>query len=409
MTPLSYAQARSNYRWNAIELIFAAPFIVVMQQYVPVLITRLGASPLWLGLLTSGAALMLTVASALAPRWIAAMRTYRRSMAVALLIYRSIMLLIPLVLFLAPLAVQSEIIVLLALLLSLFAGMGNMTLTAYLPRMTMSDALSQLVSMRWVVLGLCMAIFTPAIAWILDRFQQPDNYIVACVIALVAGMLGIAPLMMIKPVPDGPLAKQAARDGQARTGLRTMLAHKAARSYLLLTLLVQFALNAPVPLITLQMVRGLRLTDSQFGWYLAIFWISLAIAGMGVARVVRRYGNARAFAVSTIALAGQVVVLAFATSFQATWIAGLLGGVASVFFQVSAYALLVDCAPPDNYEGFMSVHAAVTNFCIFAAPLAISALLETGLIGIFGGLLLTALLRGVAGVLALRMKEGSGR
>jgi MFS family permease len=379
-------------------LIFAAPYIVVSQQYVPVLITRLGASALWLGLLTSGAALMLTLAATLAPRWMARMGTYARSISVALLIFRSIMLVIPLLLLLP--AWSAEAIVLLTIGLTIFAGFSNMTLTAYLPRMVMPDQLSQLVSTRWVVLGVCMAVFTPLIAWVLDRFAQPTNYIVACGIAFVTGMIGILALRRIKPVPDTAEAKARAADGDRRALLR----HPPARLYLVITLLVHFALNAPAPLITLQMVRELKATDTEFGWFLAIFWISLASAGMIVSRVVRRYGNARLFALSTIGLAAQVIVLALAPNLPVTWIAGFLGGVASVFFQVCGYALVVECAPPDKYAEYLSLYMTIVNFCVFAGPLLTSALVDTGLISVFWGLLGSAALRGVAGLFALRLR-----
>ena len=41
---LSYKQARHNERWNGVEILLAAPFIVVSQQYIPVMITRFGTS-----------------------------------------------------------------------------------------------------------------------------------------------------------------------------------------------------------------------------------------------------------------------------------------------------------------------------------------------------------------------------
>lgn len=397
MASVSFKQSRSNFRWNAIELLFAAPFIVVMQQYVPVLITRLGASALWIGLVTSGAALMLTIAASIAPRWMQRMGTYGRSIGVALLIYRSIMIAIPLLLLLP--AWSAEAIVIVTIALNLFAGFANMTLTAFLPRMTLPDRISQLVSMRWVALGVCMAVFTPIIAWVLDHFAQPTNYIVACAGAFVSGMIGIWALQRIKPVPDTAQSKAKTAGG----GRRELLAHPPARLYLLITLLVQFAMNAPVPLITLQMVRVLNATDSAFGWYLAIFWISLAGAGVLAARVISRYGNALSFAVSTIALASQVIIIAIAPNLQVTWIAGFLGGVASVFFQVSAYALIIECAPPEKYEGYLSLHATVVNFCIFAAPLITSAIVDAGWISIFGGLIASAVLRALAGGLAFAL------
>ena len=53
MTP---KQARRNERLNFLQLIWATPYLIVLQQYVPVLTTRLGASAMLIGMLSSGAA-----------------------------------------------------------------------------------------------------------------------------------------------------------------------------------------------------------------------------------------------------------------------------------------------------------------------------------------------------------------
>ena len=85
---ISYKEALRNERLNAVEVFLATPFIVVVTQYVPVLVTRLGASPLLLGILTSGAALMLTLASALGPSWLRRVPRWRPSMGIPLMIWR---------------------------------------------------------------------------------------------------------------------------------------------------------------------------------------------------------------------------------------------------------------------------------------------------------------------------------
>lgn len=389
---LSYKQARHNERWNGVEILLAAPFIVVSQQYIPVMITRFGGSALLLGAVTSGSALMLTLASALAPRYLARAGTYYRAMGVSLSIFRSVMAIIPLMLLLP--AYRAEAAVLALVLLSFFSGLANMSLTSYLPKMTFPDRLSELVSRRWVLLGVGMTIFTPLIAWVLDHFAQPTNYIVACLIALVIGYAGVWAVLRIRPVPDGVLQKEA-----VKSGLRELLSHKPARLYLLLTLLVHLALNAPAPLITLHMVRGLGATDTEFGWFLAIFWAALTVTGLVTGRVIRRIGNRKAFSFSNLGLAMQVLVIALAPTLPVTWIGALVGGVASVFFQVSAYALIVEFAPRERYGAYLSVYSSLVNFCIFAAPLAMTALVDQAWISISGGLLVSVVLRALAGAL----------
>lgn len=394
---LSYKDALRNERLNAIEVILATPFIVVVTQYVPVLVTRLGASPLLLGILTSGAALMLTLASALGPSWLRRTPDWPRNMSIPLMLWRSVLIWVPLLLLLP--AFQSEAIVAMVVLLNFAAGFSNYTFTTFLARMTLPDRLARLVSMRWTMLGIGMAVFTVVIAAILDAFALPINYAVACALSFAIGLVGFAVLRQVRPAPLNP---QIAT--RPRTRMRDMLAHAPARNYLLITLLAQTAINAPGPLITLQMVRVLKATNVDFGWYLAIFWVSLAAFGLIMPQLIDRFGNARIFAAACVGLGLQLLILAFAPTLPVTWIAGLVGGVTSVMFQVTAYGLMVQCAPPEKFEGFVGVYSAVANFSVFAGPLVMSALTDAGM-PIVTGLLICAVARAIAGGLSLRMMQ----
>lgn len=285
---ISYKEALRNERWHAFEVFLATPSLVVIQQYVPVLVTRLGASPLLLGILTSGAAVMLVIASSLGPLWLQHMPSWRPAMFIPLMLWRSALLIIPLMLLLP--AKQAEAIVLVVVALNFAAGFSNYTFTSYLPRMTLPDRLARLVSTRWTMLGIGMALFTVVLAAMLDFFAIPLNYAIVCALAFVIGLAGAWCLMQTKPEPISRTGK-----GKPRASVREILSHGPARKYLLITLLAQIALNAPGPLITLQMVRVLGATNVEYGWYLSIFWVSVAGFGLVVPSLVDRFGNTRVF------------------------------------------------------------------------------------------------------------------
>lgn len=395
---LSYKDALRNERLNAVEVVLATPFIVIVTQYVPVLVTRLGASPLLLGILTSGAALMLTVASALGPAWLRRVPDWPRNMSIPLLLWRSLLVWVPLLLFLP--AFQAEAIVAVVVALNFVAGFSNYTFTTFLSRMTLPDRLARLVSTRWTMLGVGMAVFTVILAAILDALPRPANYVIACALSLAIGMVGFFILRQVRPLPLDP---QTATRPRAR--LRDFLAHPPARDYLLITLLAHTAVNAPGPLITLQMVRVLKATNVDFGWYLAIFWVSLAVVGLFVPQLTERFGDVRVFAAACAGMGLQLVILAFAPALPVTWIAGFIGGATSVMLQVTAYGLMVQCAPPEKFEGYVGAYTAAVNFAVFAGPLVMSAMTDAGL-PIAAGLLIAAAARAGAGALSLRLTTG---
>jgi MFS family permease len=320
-------------------------------------------------------------------------------MTIPLLIWRTVLVWTPLLLFLP--AYKAEAIVATVVLLHFASGISIYTLTAFLSRMTLPERVAHLVSMRWTMLGIGMAVFTVILAAILDALPLPLSYLLACVLALIISIAGVIALGQVRVAP---LEHQPAARPHANT--RTFLTHLPARNYLLITLLAQIAVNAPSPLITLQMVRVLQATNVDYGWYLAIFWLSLAGAGLVVPQLTERFGNTLVFAIACVGLGMQLVILAIAPVLPVTWAAGFIGGPTSVMFQVTSYALMVQCAPLDKFEGYVGAHTTVTNFALFIGPLLMSALVDSGM-SIAAGLLASALLRAASGMLALRLSLAS--
>jgi MFS family permease len=393
---LSYKQAVLNERYNYAEILLITPFIVIVQQFAPVLATRLGASPLLLGFLTSGAALMLAITAAMGPWWFSRIRLEMRSLAVPLILFRTVLFWLPLVLLLP--AYRAEALVALIVILNFFAGLSQVTFVSFLPRMTLRHRLAGMVSGRWTALGIGMAVTAPLLAIVLDRFPLPLNYAIVCAIAIV---FTIASMVFLFRIKLSPLTQTETHKIAGQSGAKNVLSHAPGMRYLIVTLLVQLALNAPIPLITLRLVRELNVSDGDFGIYAAVFWAALAAFGLLMPWLVERIGNRKVFVASGVGLALQVLLLALTSSLPLIWLAGAIGGVASVMFQVTSFALVVESAPPSQYEHYVSIHSSVANFAVFAAPLAMSALNNVGL-PIVTGLLICAAARLVAGLPALR-------
>lgn len=393
---LPYSRAVRNERLSFAEILLITPFIVVVQQYVPVLATRLGASSVMLGLVTSGSALMLALAAALGTWYMARAPEGVRSLAMPVFMHRTMLVWIPLVLLLPPEAAAMALIAL-TIGLSFFAGLGQVTFASMLPRFTWSDRLSNLVSWRWTALGAGMAVATPALGAMLDAFPIPANYAVVCALAGLIMLASSVCLFRIQPAPRRAVERKARG---ARDGLRKLLAHRPARHYLIVTFLANLAINAAAPLITLRLVRELGATDTDVGIWSAIFWASLTAASIFMPPLVRKFGTARVFAASGAALMCQLVVLALAQSIPVTWLSGLFGGLGAVMFQVTQFSLIVESSPADQYEEFVSAQSTVMNLSIFAGPLAMALLVDGGVpVGL--GLLACAIGRFLATALVL--------
>ena len=374
LDPRLVKQMHRNERLFIIQVMWVMPFVVIQQQYVPVLATRLGASPLLLGLLTSGSALVLTAATVLARWYLQRAPNGMRTLVVPVFLSRLSLLLIPLVLLLPD--HRAEALVLTALVVNLTIGIVQVTFFAFLPKITLAERIAVLMGGRWLGLGLAMALGTPLMAVILDHLPLPLNYFAAAGVAVTAGVIEIFTFSAVKPMPapaKPPTRQSATKD------LRDILGHAPAARYLLVTLAAQLALNAAAPLIPLKLVRELGATDTEYGWYITVYWLAVAAMGAVLPRLVRRFGNRRLFAIGGAGIGIQMLLLALAQNLPLTWLAGAVGGLASGLFQVTAFGLVVENAPPDRYESFVSAQLSVSNFAIFAAPLLMSGLLSAGL------------------------------
>lgn len=394
-------QVRRNERLFILQVFWVMPFVVLQQQYVPVLATRLGASPLLLGVLTSGSALALTAASVLARWYLQRAPNGMRALIAPVFLSRLALLLIPLALLLPER--QAEALVAGALVTNIIIGIVQVTFFAFLPKVTLAERIAVLMGGRWTGLGLAMAIGTPAMAIILEGLAMPVNYFAACGVAIAAGVVEIFTFGAVKPLP-GP-ARPPARQS-AISDLRDILKHGPAARYLIVTLAAQLALNASAPLIPLKLVRELGASDTAYGWYITVYWLALAGMGAVIPRLTRRFGNQRLFALGGAGIGLQMLVLALAQDLPLTWAAGVIGGLASGLFQVTAFGLVVENAPPDRYESFVSAQLSVANFAIFAGPLLMSGLLSAGL-SVGAGLLVCAGGNALASTLSLRKAGAS--
>ncbi len=396
-------QARQNEHLSVVQLIWATPYLVVLQQYIPELATRLGASALLLGLLSSGAALMLTVGTALARYWIQRAPADMRAVALPGLGARAIVMWVPLALFIG--SHQADWLVIGTLVCNLFIGIMQVPFTSALSRLTFSDRVPVLISTRWTMLGIGNAIGIPLIAIVLDNLPLPWNYVAVCTLATITSVVEFFTFLRWRPRPV--LASQRMQRSPA-SDLKQILRHPPARQFLLLILLLNFGLSSISPLLPLKLVRYLQANNVQYGWYATMSWLAIALTGLVRPQLIRRYGNKLLFAASGIGLAMEALTLGLAQSLPFTWVAGAIGGVSTGLFQVTAFSLIAESSPPDCYEGFVGIQASVGNFAIFAAPLITSGLLSIGL-PIGPTILLCAAARAIAGALSYITFAGPSR
>ena len=365
---------RRNERMNFLQLIWATPYLIVLQQYIPVLTTRLGASALLIGLLSSGAALMLTIGTAAARLWIQRAPADMRAVVYPAIFARSIVLWVPLILFLGN--HQAEWLVGGTLFCNLFIGIMQVPFLSVLSRVTLPERVPAMISGRWTVLGIGMSIGIPIIALVLDSFPLPWNYVLVCSFATLTSVGEGITLLHWKP---RSIASTQRVHHSARADIHEIRHHAPAMRYLFLTSVASFGLSSISPLVPLQIVRHLQATNVQYGWYSTMSWLAIALTGVIRPKLIRRYGNGPLYALAGIGLALEALTLGLAQSLPLTWLAGAIGGAATAMFQVTAFGLIGESAPPDHYEGYVGIQSSVGNFAIFAAPLITSGLISVGL------------------------------
>ncbi len=364
----------------------AAPFL-------PVFLTRLGASAVQVGLLTSMPGITGLILAIFVGHFLQRQKNYIPWFSLSRLVAIAAYALTGIVPFFVPDKLLIPVVLVIWAAATLPQTMVSVCFSVVMNAVSGPEGRFDLMSRRWSILGLTTTIAVALSGQILDRVNFHLNYQVIFIGLSLGGLLSYYASSRIKIPANLPAVQPA------RTSLRNNLGEyyrliKASPDFISFTLkqfVYLFGITLGTPLFPLYFVRQLNASDAWIGLLYTAQTAVLVVSYFFWSRQSRRRGSRAVLLVTTLCMSlypglvalshNQTIVLIYAT------LAGIFqAGIDLVFFDG-----LMRTIPPQYSPMFVSFAQTIQYIPAILAPLAGTFL--SAHIGLGNALILSAVIR----------------
>lgn len=268
----------------------------------------------------------------------------------------------------------------------------------------------ELMARRWGMKGLATAVSLAVIGWILAEVPFPRSYQLVFLATGVAAVVGFKYARTFRIPDHPPRARQAGfatRRARLAAFVREIGHERPFLRFLGRHAVFTFGLSMAVPLIPLYYVRQLGASDAWIG-LIGTTQALLTMTGYFLwRRTVRRRGGTHVLIVSTIG-AGAFPALLAITQWE-LGVAALVGayGICLAGIELSIFDELMKAVPPNQAVRFAALDQGASNFAGMTGP--ITGAIVSAALGIPAGLILAgAVTLAGAGLFGLSVRARGG-
>jgi len=383
---------RRNFTYVQIDAI-GIGMSAAAATFLPVFLTRLGASNVQVGLLTAMPSITGLALGVLVGRFLQNQRQivpwFSRARFLAISAY-AVTGLVP---FLAPEAWVIPVILAIWAAVTLPQIMVNVGFSVVMNAVAGPKLRYELLSRRWSILGLTTAAAVAAAGQVLDRLDFPVNYQLTFLALSAGGLISLTFSSRIL-IPDTPPAAPAA--GQAwrrrlRDSVREISRHPDYVAFTAKRFVFLSGLSLGLPLFPLYFVREAQASDAWIGFINTAQTFVMVVGYFLWSRASKRRGSRFVLAGTTFGLALYPALVAATHDVR---VIALLAGLAGIFqagLDLVFFDELMKTVPPERTAIFVALAQSLQYLSGVAAPLVGTALADQ--IGLDGALLVSAALR----------------
>jgi MFS family permease len=345
--------------------------------FISVLVIRLGASPVWVSLLSS---LPSAISLLMAIPWSGFAERQARSQAVfawARLGVHVVYPLVALVPFFLDGALAAQAIVIVWSLSSFLSSLSNMMFTVVMGRAVAPERRAFLMSRRWTFLGIAKLIALPIASQLIDRVTFPRGYQIVYglnfVIALGAFYLAIQ--LRVRERPPVAPAKGQPLQARVRKGVAELLQAKPFLVFVSGRAMLNLGLALVSALIPIYWVKHLDVSDTWVGYLTATLSAATLVSYFPWVRIRRKFGTRWTLIPSVVAAALYPALLALTRSPVAVLPAIALNGLAAGGLNLSFFDGLLGTCPQGKEERFVAINMTAINLMGVIGPPIGAALL----------------------------------
>jgi MFS family permease len=392
---------KRNFRYVQIDAI-GVSISNVAAPFLPVFLTRLGASNFQVGLLTSMPGITGLILAIMVGRFLQTRPNivpwYSLSRLLVILCYALTGIL--------TLTVSEQLVIIATLAIWAFATIPQTALavafSVVMNAVAGPEGRYALLSRRWAIFGITGVIGTFIVTRLIDLLDFPLNYAIMFMVLSLGGFFSYYFSRKIELPEQVPAVLPSSRSARQNLSnyLRLLRQNPAFLSFSTKRFVYFSALVLSQPIMPLYLVRDVRATDGQIGTVNMTFTLVMLVGYFLWPRVSRLRGGRFVLLATTL---GTTLYPALSASTpQIHWIV-LYAGIAGLFqagLDLVFFDELMKTVPPEYSATFVSLAQSMQYLSMIVAPLAGTWL--AGYIGLGGALWLSAGLRLLGFLLFLR-------
>jgi Na+/melibiose symporter-like transporter len=383
---------RRNYRNVQIDAV-GVGIAGAAAQFLPIFLTRLGASNVEVGLLTSMPALTGLFLSLFVGRFLETRRKIVPWFSAARLMVISAYALTGLITLLAPPRFQVQAVLLIWAAVTLPQIVVNVAFSVVMNAVAGPNGRYNLMSRRWSILGTTTAVFAALIGQALDRIAFPLNYQLAFIGLSVGGLISYYFSSHIELPESAP----PQREGQATLRERVagyfslVRGQRAFVRFALLRFVFLGGTALAAPLFPLYFVREVNASNAWIGIINTAQTMVLVVSYMLWVKGSQRWGTRFPLLGATLGLSLYPALVALTQRVELIAVYAGLAGICQAGLDLAFFDELMKTVPPEHSATFVSLAQSLQYVSAVIAPLIGTAL--AGVIGLSGALLVSAAVR----------------
>ena len=347
-------------------------------SFVAVLVIRLGASPLWVSLLSSIPAAIRLVMTLPWSQYAERQRQPQRVLALARLAVHAVYPLVALAPFVFEGKSAAKVIVIIWSLSALPGSLSNTVFTLVMGNAVPAERRAFLMSRRWMIMGIAKLISLPLVSQLIDRMAFPLGYQIAFGINALIAALAFYCANQIRvpertPTPtskEGPLWERIQDQVNQVVEEKPFLIFVSGRA----TLNLGLALIAA--LIPIYWVQHLNASDTWVGYLTATLSAASLLSYIPWTRIKRKYGTRWTLIPSVLGTALYPALLALTRAPAAVLAVVAFQGFAGAGLKLSFFDALLETCPPDKQARFVAINMTAVSLMGVIGPPIGAALLE---------------------------------
>jgi predicted MFS family arabinose efflux permease len=364
----------------------AAPFL-------PVFLTRLGASAVQIGLLTSMPGFTGFILALWVGRFLQRQRNVVPWFSLSRLMVISAYALTGIVPFFVPDNILIYVILFIWALVTLPQTMVAIGFSVVMNAVSGPEGRYDLMSRRWSILGITTAIAVAIAGLILDRVGFHLNYQVVFIGLSLGGLVSyyFSSRIQIPDVEPVPLSSKGTIKSSAHEYFHLIRQEPAFVSFTLKRFVYLFGITLATPLFPLYFVRELNASDAWIGFVYTAQTAVLVVGYFFWTRQSRKRGSRFVLLATTFSVALYPGLVALTNNQTLIFILASVAGIFQAGIDLVFFDELMKTIPPSYSPTFVSLAQSITYLAAILAPLVGTYLSVQ--IGITGALIFSTVIR----------------